>query len=151
MPNVEFSCYYQGDRERESGDSMKKTRKISSISATAMLIGLISGCASGAPSIKDLAGQCRTPGKHTWVNFMDARVIDNAAVFENIQIGTDQVLDPSPSCLLAKLSAPAEVFEEIKSSPTGEEFNRAWDKGNVVWTHSIVGDIDIFDISISTN
>lgn len=130
---------------------MKKTTRIISIPATAILIGLMSGCASSAPSIKDLAGQCRTPGEHTWVNFMDARVTDNSAVFEKIQIEPDPVLDPSPSCLLAKLSAPAEVIEEIKSSPTGEEFSKSWDKGIIVWTHSIDGGIDIFDISISTN
>ena len=130
---------------------MKKISTIRAISTTAILVGFLSGCASNATSIRALADQCRTPGEHTWVNFMDARVFDDGATFERIQIEADKMLDPSPSCLLEKLSAPAGVFEEIKSSPIGEEKIRKWDEATVEWKHWLENDIDLFDIYISRN
>jgi len=130
---------------------MKKINKVSEIAITAILAGALSGCASNATSIRVLADQCRPPGEHTWVNFIDARVFDDGAVFEGIQIEADDMLDPSPSCLLEKLSAPAGVFEEIKSSPIGEEKTRTWGEANVEWKHWLENDIDIFNIYISRN
>ena len=130
---------------------MKKISKIRAFSTTVILVGLLSGCGSNATSIRALADQCRPPGGHTWVNFMDARVFDDGAIFEGIQIEADEILDPSPSCLLEKLSAPAEVFEEIKSSPIGEEKTRNWEEANVEWKHWLENDIELFDIYISRN
>lgn len=130
---------------------MKKLNIFGVISTSAILVGFLSGCASNATSIRVLADQCRPPGEHTWVNFMDARVFDDGAIFEGIQIEADKMLDPSPSCLLEKLSAPVGVFEEIKSSPIGAEKTKKWDEVSVEWKHWLENDIDLFDIFISRN
>ena len=131
---------------------MKKTKTISFIAVTFVLVGLVSGCASRGSAVEGAVSNCRTSGDHTWQNPLDATVRDSAVFFYQIELGTELSLDPSPSCVLDKLSAPAAIFDEIKSSPTGEEFSREWANGKVVWSHEFKDDErDLFDIHISSN
>jgi hypothetical protein len=131
---------------------MKTKTTFNLIAVTFMLVGLMSGCASIGPSVEGAVSDCRTLVGNTWVNPLDANVRDSTVVFNQIELGAEQLLDPSPSCVLEKLGAPAAIFDEIKSSPTGEEFSREWANGRVDWRHVLIdGETDQFDIYISSN
>lgn len=128
---------------------MKSIKTVGLVMSTSILLSLLSGCTAGLTSLEGAVSDCRTPGENTWVNLMDATIRDGELVFQQVELDDEHSLDPSPSCVLDKLSAPAEVFEEIKASSAGEDFFRDWGTASVTWTHTLFDDKNIFDIYIA--
>ena len=135
--------------EIDTGESMKAIKTFSLVIATSILLGLLSGCTASGTSLEGAVSDCRTPGQNTWINAIDATIRGGELVFQQVELDDEQSLDPRPSCVLEKLSAPAEVFEEIKASSAGEDFFRDWGTGSVAWTHTLYDEKNVFDVYIA--